>query len=107
MKTTVDTYRTSKKCPVSAAQRSSLQLALKEADRDGSLGAKVGLAYLKAHPESQKLFPSLAGVAPAELASHPVFVAKSAACMAALKPFFSSNHYDQSNSNHIHFHSQY
>ena len=48
-KTIVDTYRISGRCPVTTAQRSSLLLALKEADRDGSLGAKVVSAYLQVH----------------------------------------------------------
>ena len=44
-KTTVENFKLKRSCPVTAGQRSTLLLAIKEANKDGTLGAKVGLRY--------------------------------------------------------------
>ena len=46
-KTTVENFKMKRSCPVTAAQRSTLLLAMKEANKDGTLGAKVGLRYIE------------------------------------------------------------
>ena len=44
-KTTVENFKLKRSCPVTAGQRSTLLLAIKEANKDGTLGDKVGLRY--------------------------------------------------------------